>query len=287
MDTAAYSAEVTGADFDALVIEQSRRLPVVADFWAAWCGPCQMLMPILAKLAREYAGRFFLAKINTDEERDLAARHGIRGLPTVKIFRDGQVVDEFMGALPESEIRRILDRHLPRPSDPLLARAGERRQAGDLAGARAALEEALALDPGREEIRFELAEVLLALGALEAARETLAGLSAPQQAEPRARALATRLDFARLAADAPDEAALRRRLEADPGDLTARHQLAARAVAAGDYETAMEALLEIVRRDREWNEEAGRKGLVALFELVGSDHPLVKTYRGKLAMVLN
>ena len=155
-----FSAHVGQADFDALVLKQSYSVPVLADFWAAWCGPCKVLMPLLAKIAQEYQGKFFLAKIDTDKEKDLATRYAIRSLPTVKIFKQGQVVDEFMGAQPEPAIRTILDRHIPRASDVLITQALAAQTQGDTPQALALLTRAVETDPDSDRPKLQLAQLL-------------------------------------------------------------------------------------------------------------------------------
>ncbi len=287
MSQSAYIADVSQNDFDQMVLQRSHQVPVLVDFWAAWCGPCQMLMPLLARLAEEYAGKFFLAKVNTDVEQGLAAQYGIRSLPTVKLFKDGRIVDDFMGVQPERTIRALLDRHIPRPSDAMIDQGITALRAGDAASAQRLLEQVLALEPNNDRARLELAGVHIAQGRFEEATALLDGLSADGKLDPRSAALRGRLEFARVAAAAPPVAELERAIAANPGDCLARYQLAAVRVLAGDYERALGELLEIVRRDRKFGDDAGRKAMLAVFNLLGSGEELVKKYRTLLSSALN
>lgn len=287
MSQSAYIAEVSQKDFDQMVLQRSHQVPVLVDFWAAWCGPCQMLMPLLARLAEEYAGKFFLAKVNTDVEQGLAAQYGIRSLPTVKLFKDGRIVDDFMGVQPERTIRALLDRHIPRPSDAMIDQGIAALRAGDAAQAERLFEQVLALEPNNDRARLELAGVQIAQGRFEEAAALLDGLSADAKTAPRSAALRGRLEFARVAAGAPPASELERAIAANPGDCLARYQLAALCVLGGDYERGLAELLEIVRRDRKFGDDAGRKAMLAVFNLLGSGDERVKKYRTLLSSALN
>jgi len=289
-----FITDVTHADFAAQVLERSRQVPVLVDFWAAWCGPCQMLMPVLARIATDYGGRFQLAKVNTDVERDLAAQYGIRSLPTVKLFRNGAVVDEFMGVQSEPTIRQLIDRHLPRPADDTIERALVAAQRGQSDEAVRLLRAAVAEDAQYDRPRIELARLLLSLppdGQLPVriaeAEKLLDSLPPAKRAEVEITALRTRLGFLRIVEHAPPLPELERAVATNPQDHEARYQLSAHKALAGDYEPAMEHLLEMVRRDRRYGDDAGRKALVGLFTLLGNNNPLVPKYRGLLSRALN
>lgn len=278
-----FSFDVDERTFPALVLERSHEVPVLVDFWAPWCGPCRVLKPILEKLSEEYGGRFLLAKVNSDENPALAARYGVRGIPNVKAFRHGELVDEFTGAMPERAVREFIERLLPSPADDLLREAAQLRGRGDLAAALQRLEAAAELAPKDDEVKRSLAEVLIELGRLEEAQAQLDAISTPGRLDEATKRLVTRLEFARAAAE--DEMALRERLARNPDDMEARLRLAKHLVAAGHYAQGMDELLEMIRRDRRWNDEAARKTLLSVFELLGDD-PLVAEYRRKLASVL-
>ncbi|MFN3716274.1 MAG: tetratricopeptide repeat protein [Thiobacillus sp.] len=277
-----HALDVGLADFDQHVLEESRTRPVVVDFWAPWCGPCKSLKPVLEKLAAEYGGKFLLAKINSDENQELAARYAVRGIPSVKAFINGEMVDEFSGALPEGEVRAFLDRIIPSPADELRAQATDARMAGDTSAALQLLAEASKLDPQHVGVRLDAAEIMLDIGETDEARRLVG--SVPDAADPRVAQLQARLQFADASGE--DETALRARVEADGNDLEARLKLGNLLVAAGDYEAGMEQLLEIVRLDRTFQDDVGRKTLLSVFNLLGGGE-LVSRYRRLLASALN
>jgi putative thioredoxin len=239
------------ADNYADIMQTSFEVPVLMDFWASWCQPCHMLMPILARLAEEYQGKFLLAKLNTEEQQEIAARFGIRSIPTCKLFRDGQPVDEFMGALPEQAVREFLDRHIEAEPNPALEKAQELLVAGDIEGAEAALD----------------------------------SLPAHEQDRPQVKELRYRLLFQGQVVGAPAVEELEGRLEAEPQDHEARLQLALRKAVAEDYEAAIELLLELMQKDRKFGDDAARRTLLKVFELLGDD-PRVGQYRSRMANLL-
>ena len=268
------------------VMAASFKVPVLLDFWAGWCQPCQVLMPILAKLAEEYQGKFLLGKLNTEEEQEIAAQFGIRSIPTVKLFRDGQPVDEFMGALPEQAVRQFLDRHVARESDVQVAAAHEQLAAGNAAGAIVLLDEARAADSDNPRITLMLAKAQAAMGDLEAAETTLDSLPQDEQHKPEVAALRSHLFFEGQVANAPAMPELEAQVAADPDDHEALHQLALRKVIDKDYDTAMELLLELMRKDRGYGDDAGRGTLLRVFELLGND-ARVGQYRRRMASLLH
>ncbi len=273
---------LTAANFRDIVLNGSRSVPVLVDFWADWCQPCRVLMPILAKLAEEYRGKFVLAKVNTEEERDLAAHFGVRSLPTVKLFRNGQAVDEFLGALPESEIRAFLDKHIPRESDAVLAPALQRAQQGDLPGAIELINQARAADPGNPRTLFALARLQSAGGDYEAAEQTLAQLPPTEQSKPEVTTLRAQIALERQVRGAPGAEQLSARLQADPADSEAQYQLAIRKVLAKDYEAALDLLMSLMQRDRAYGEDAARKTMLEVFALLGGAGDIVKRYRTRM-----
>lgn len=278
---------VTQSTYPQLVLENSRQVPVLVDFWADWCGPCKMLMPVLSKLADEYGGKFFLAKVNTDTEQALATQYGVKSLPTVKLFKDGKPVDEFMGAQAETAVRALLDRHLPRASDALVHNALLAARAGKIAEALAILQQAAQSDPDNDRVKLELARVLAFLGRTDEAESTLQSLSIDSLNNPDANAIRAELEFAAIIKTArpPDE--LLKAVQANPKDSAARYELAAHLVIRRQYPEALEQLLELVRIDRKYGDDAARKAMVSVFNLLGGSGNLVTEYRRKLSMALN
>jgi putative thioredoxin len=272
------------ASFQQVVIEGSKKVPVLVDFWAPWCAPCRALTPVLEKLAAEYAGRFTLVKINSDENQALAAQFGVRGIPNVKAFVNGELVDEFSGALSEAHVRAFINRVVPSPAEELRRAAMEAYRAGGKPGeALAQLARALELDSRNDSARMDRAEILLDLARIEEAREVLVSLAGLSQLGERAKTLTARLDLAAGAAGAGDRDSLKARIARDANDLDARLQLANLHVAGKDYRGALDQLLEIVKRDRAFRDDIARKTMLQIFSVLGGEDELVGEYRRRLA----
>jgi len=285
MSNSPYIIEITENNYQKDVVERSYQVPVLVDFWASWCQPCQMLMPVLANLAEAYGGKFILAKVNTEEQQNLAAQFGIRSIPTVKLFKDGQPVDEFAGALPESEIRAFLDRHIPRESDAQVEQARQLLLQGNAKGALDLLQEAKAGDPDNPNVDIALAQAHAAAGDTDSAMKILERLPLDAQDDAQVKTLKGLLFFENLLASAPAEEELEQRLEENSGDSEARYLLAAHKVVKQDYESALELLLELMRKDRNYGDDAARKAILRVFDLLGED-PLVHKYRSRMMNLL-
>lgn len=277
------SLDVTTSNFEQEVLHRSTEVPVLIDFWAGWCAPCRQLKPILEKLAGEYAGAFVLAKVDTDAEAQLAAVFGVRSLPTVILLKNGQPVDGFMGALPESQVRAFLARHGIEPAaagpaepDEVALRPEERV---------AELEARIAAEPDKPELKLDLAVALAGLGKTERAARLLEELPANLATDERAKRVRASLDFAAALEGAPAPAELEQRLAKDPNDHAARHLLGVHALLAGRAEQALGHFLELLRRDRDWNDGAARRALIDAFRVI-DDEDLVGAYRRKMASLL-
>jgi len=281
-----YALDVTEADFDQQVIEASKTTPVVIDFWAEWCGPCRVLKPMLEKLAEEYGGKFILAKIDSDENARIAGRYAVRGIPTVIAIVDGEEVDRFSGALPEGQVRKFLDKLIPSPAAELRRQAAERYHQGDAPGALKLLGEASQLDPEDTDTRLLAAEILLHSGNPAEARQLIDSLPPIKRMEDKVVTLLARLEFAEKGQSLPGAEELETRIQQDENDLEARLELANLHVSREHYEAALEQLLQIVRRDRAFQEDIGRKTMLKVFNLLGGEGELVSKYRKLLASAL-
>ena len=281
-----FAFDVSLETFDYAVITPSQEIPVVVDFWAPWCEPCKTLKPMLEKLAEEYAGRFLLAMVNADENPEIAQHFGVRSIPTVKVLFQGQLVDEFTGALPEAQLRAFLDRFaLPPVGGNLREEAAALLAEGKLEEALAKLVEASKAKPEDQAIQLDAVDVMMQLGRNDEAQQLLSGEYT--QEPDRANALRARLA---LAAGAADTGEIEARLAANPADHAARIELANAYAAQGKFREAMEAALEVAIRDRSFGEGIGRTTLLKLFEaLGGSDQydDLIREFRRKLSAGLN
>lgn len=263
------------------VIERSRSVPVVVDFWAPWCGPCRQLGPVLERLVASYAGRIELAKLNTDENPGLARQYRIEGIPAVKAFRDGRVLTEFTGALPEPQVRAFLARLLPSRADDLATQAATLAYSGDAAGAEETYRRALEEDRGHRAATIGLARMLTARGENAEAMTLLANLPADEEAIR----LRAELNLKQTSAGL-DERSYEARLAADPTDIDAEYTLGMALAARGEYERGLEHLLEVVRHDRAYGDDAGRKAMLDIFALLGDTSPITQIYRRRLSSLL-
>jgi putative thioredoxin len=282
---------VTRQNFDDLVLRASATRPVLVDFWAPWCAPCRALAPILDRLADEYVGRFTLAKLNTEDEPELAARYGVRGIPNCKLFVDGEVADEFTGALPESALRDFFANALPSPAASLVGAAKALLASKDAVGALAKLDDAYALDPREEDQLLTRIEVLLALNrasdanALIAHAEASASSALPIRDEQRLAGLKAR---AALAIESgADLVTLAQKAAGSPMNYEAKLAYARALAGKGDYEPALAELLAIVQTDRQFGDDIARRTMLTVFEALPRDSDLTRRYRRALAAAIS
>ena len=274
-------SDITIQNFEAELIQASVQQPVLLDIWAPWCGPCRTLGPLLEKVEVAYAGRFKLAKLNSDDQPEIAGQlsqaFGVRSIPFCVLFKDGQPVDGFVGAIPEAQIREFLDRHVPSPealeAEEETAEAEALEAEGDLDAAVAKLQQAVAVDPANDAARCEYVKLLIETGRIPQARAAWEPVASKAMLDGRIAALGLWLNACEKAPTARSPQALEAAIAANRRDFDARYELAQGLMAAGRFTDAMDALLEIVMRDKAWNGELARKTYVAILELMSKTVP--------------
>ena len=288
MTAAAATAHVFDIDqqtFEAQVLQASLDTPILVDFWATWCEPCKTLGPMLEKLAAEYNGAFRLGKVDVDAEQELAAMFGIKSIPTVMLVRDGQVLDGFTGALPEGQLREFLGRHVqPLEGEPAEADS-EAAPAETPEATINRLQQAIALEPAKAELKLELALALMRAGQADAAQAELDALPVNLATDARAQRLRSELELAHAVKQAPEAAELELRIQANPEDWPARDQLGVRRLLEGNPEAGLEQFLVVLQKARDWNDGQAKKRLLAAFTTL-DDAELVGRYRRRMASML-
>ncbi|MDR9468178.1 thioredoxin [Marinospirillum sp.] len=277
MSNSPYIIDITLENFQQVILEGSMQQPVLVDFWADWCAPCKQLLPILTKLAEEYQGQFILAKVNIEEQQELAAQFQVRSVPTVMLVSQGQLLDQFNGAKPESEIRAFLEPHLSNPVAQLKEQIKQLVGAEELDQAQMLLQQAISQLPEDYDLQIELARVLLQKSQAQDAKAVLDNLPETEKGRPDVQGLRAGLKFAEKAPSAEELAAL-----GDRDDSEARYLKALAALVQADYDKAVDLLMAIIRDDRGYDEGSAHKTLLEVFALLGEGNPLVIQTRRKL-----
>lgn len=283
-DTNIYALDAAG--FEKHVVEESRRRLVIVDFWADWCAPCRQLGPVLEELTQSYDGRVALAKVDVDKNRELAMRYNVRGIPAVKIFRDGSVAGEFTGALPRPEVERIIQGILPTAADELVREGDDLLEQGETQAAAKRFQRALEQDERHAGALVRLGELALEEGDTRKALDLLSRVEEDAGEYESAQGALARIEFAETCRQAGGLEACRRREEEDPENAEFHYNLGCCLAARGEHQAALAEFLQVLQIDREYQEQAARTAMLRIFSLVGPQSELAQQYRRKLAAAL-
>ncbi|MDE1462336.1 tetratricopeptide repeat protein [Spartinivicinus poritis] len=276
--------EVTTQTFQSDVLEKSQEVPVLIDVWADWCQPCKAQLPILEKLAAEYQGKFVVAKIDADREPALAQHLGVRSLPSLKLIFQGQLVNDFTGLQQESELRKVLDEVTMSPADRIKLQVDQLVEAGEIQQALDLLQQLLQQEPNNHSLRVMMTNILLRQGRIDDAKQVMATIpeDTPGIAQPKAK-----LGFYELAAELPKRGELEELLSKDQDNLSLIYQLAIHQVLDDEFESALTALMAILRKDKQFDEGAAQKLMIQVFDLLGAGSPIAKQFRRQLFSFLH
>ena len=287
MQGSAFILEGTELNFERLVLENSRKGLVLVDFWAPWVGPSLRQREMLSRLAESYKGRFLLVTIDTDQHKAIASRFAVKSLPALKLFRAGKVVETLHGVQPERDYQAAVDRYLVALGDKVRLAAGEAWKEGRQELAIQTLVEGAMAEPENLEIPAMLGKLLMRLNRFGEARDVLTALPEAARASPLIAPLLAHLEFITAAGVVEDPEGLKQQIATDPDDCRSRFRLAAVSLIEDEYATAVAELMEILRRERQFDDGIARRGLLAVFETLGGDHELVKRYRGEMARLIH
>ncbi|MDX1796730.1 MAG: thioredoxin [Hydrogenovibrio sp.] len=280
--------DVTSENFEEMVLQNSMHVPVLVDFWAPWCGPCKQVMPMLEKLANQFAGRFILAKVNTEEQQTLADQFQIRSIPSFKVFHQGKVVQELQGAQPAKAFEEALQPYLkPDESEDLRQQAQQAFAEQQIDRALQLLGEAAQANPNNFRVHLDLAKMYFQTGHVDRAKELMEKLPDEAKASDEGKSLLALFKFTQIVAESDSVEALQQRLQQDPNDAEALYGLSGYLMLHNHPEQAMQTLLKLFMVDREYRDGIAKKTLIEIFEMLQSDHPeLVNAYRRKLQGLL-
>ena len=287
MSESPYIHDVNAQDFQSIVIDNSFKQPVLVDFWADWCEPCKAIAPVLEKLVNEYAGKLILAKVDTEQQKELAAHFQIKSLPTMKLIMNGQIVAERTGALPEGEIRAFIKPFISSESDKIMQAAMAAHEEGRFEDALELMNQALEKDPSNADLKINIARTIFTEGDKDGALTVLDSLSDEEQNKEEAVKLRAEINLADQLEDLPALDQIEQRLVDDPNDCEALLQKSHYLSANSENDEAMECLLKIMKIDRLYDDDAGRRGLLALFDMLGGEHPSVQKYRRKMFTLMH
>jgi putative thioredoxin len=282
MNTTHFVFDATEENFQQGVIENSYKAPVLVDFWAEWCEPCKQLMPILEKLATDMRGQFVLAKVNSETQQALGQQFRIRSIPTVLIFKNGEVVDQFTGLLPQQAIRETIEKHIITEAEIIRNNAIEAIQAGDFTTGKAKLLEAETLAPENATIQIDLAHLEAQQKEYAEAKNRLSHLKLAEREKDEVVSLLNKIELTLSTENAPSIDELLKIIEATPDESLARYQLATQLINQEDFETGLKHLLYILQRDGQFQDNAAQKAMLSTFTLMDDDNPLVGQYRRKM-----
>jgi len=282
MSNANFIFDATAENFQQGVVENSYKAPVLVDFWAEWCEPCKQLMPLLEKLAADMQGQFVLAKVNSEAQQALSQQFQIRSIPTVLIFKNGEMVEQFSGLLPEQTIRETIEKHLTTEAEIIRNSAIEAIQAGDLVTGKSKLLEAEKLAPENATIQIDLAHLEAQQKEYTEAKTRLSHLKLADRERDEVISLLNKVELTLATENSPDINELLKIIETNPNESLPRYQLATQLINQEDFESGLEHLLYILQRDRTFQDDAAQKAMLSAFTLMGDDNPLVGQYRRKM-----